>query len=330
MNRVEHCQICGSGRLTVLKRYVYEPPSTNTGAKSGVVAYRRERLQILFDSICMGSDSVRFDMCLCDDCGFLFTNPRFTDAEIVTKYEAVQAVERLPGRSAGRARLKGDERAERIFNCARRFVKGERTLRVLDYGGGDGTNLLPFSERGHDAYLLDYVDYVRSPEIKQLGQTLGDVRDHDKFDVILLVHTLEHANDPAQLLRALRCHLAPDGIIYLEVPLGAWREWFNVHEPLTHLCFFSEQSLCACVRFAGLGVAAIESMYQWVYYNRTWCLNAIVCPTDRIEHQPKPRTTREQLNHWSYYLRPILDRPHLAIAGGVNGLTGRLWRTRSP
>jgi len=276
-------------------------------------AYRRERLSILFDRYCpKDCTQADFDLVLCHVCGMLFTNPRFSEDEIRIKYQEVERRELASDRHGVRPKLHREERAQRIFRLIEKHIHGLTKLRVLDYGGGDGMNLEPFSQAGHGTFLLDYVNYEPSKGIAYLGRDLEDLAPEARFDVILVIHTLEHATQPVKLLENLAAHLNDDGLVYLEVPLGAWREWKYLIEPLTHLNFFSEQSLAACLRAAGLGIAHVESAYQWVYYNRTWCLNAVASKGNALQ-EVNTRKTTDQLDHWSYYLRPVLDRPRLAL-----------------
>ncbi len=41
---------------------------------------------------------------------------------------------------------------------------------------------------------------------------------HQLYDLIILRHVLEHTYHPVRLVKYLSGHLAPDGVIYIEVP----------------------------------------------------------------------------------------------------------------
>ena len=45
---------------------------------------------------------------------------------------------------------------------------------------------------------------------------------HEKFDAIFLFDVLEHISDEAQFLEAVSFHLAPGGILLINVPAGQW------------------------------------------------------------------------------------------------------------
>ena len=95
------------------------------------------------------------------------------------------------------------------------------------------------------------------------------------------------------LIRDLKQHLAPDGLLYIEVPLGAWLEWEFLREPVTHLNFFSEQSLFQAVKEAGLDVELLQSNWQWVTHSQEACIN-IVGKNGKVASEPTYRTTRQQ------------------------------------
>jgi SAM-dependent methyltransferase len=67
------------------------------------------------------------------------------------------------------------------------------------------------------------------------------------FDVVLVVHTLEHTSAPAQALAELRRVLRPGGVVLLVVPdASPWRSGWQ------HAVYFSDDTLAAACRRAGL------------------------------------------------------------------------------
>ncbi len=143
--------------------------------------------------------------------------------------------------------------------------------------------------------------------IQYLGKTLDDLPKDQKFDLILLSHVLEHAESPVGLLKDLAARLSKGGVIYVEVPLGAFREWMRLKEPLTHINFFSEESLFKCMREAGLVPIWLRTGFVWVTHGRNWCVMAVGKKEGDGEGKPyvrnRFRSTEEQMD--SLFLETI-------------------------
>ena len=158
----------------------------------------------------------------CHQCGFRYSNVRFTDAQAQAIY--------------------GDYRTDRYFqereqfeqgfiaNCGHHFKPRNGTDKVqtfvrlhkepatvLDIGGGNGENT-PFRDR---ATIVDIGDTIEG-----------------HYDLVVMSHLLEHVGSPRHFVDLVRKHLNTDGLIYTETPIepvhSVWHE---------HCQVFSEQSL---------------------------------------------------------------------------------------
>lgn len=259
------CVVCGGTRLRTLARRTYRRPARETDP------YARQRLDFLFERLVPGSDEVVFTLKLCRECGMVFSNPRLTAGEMAEKYAYL---DRRGDPEGTTQPLRTAERAERVFRFVSDSLGGPpASLRVLDYGGSWGFNLAPFT-RDNRCFLVDYVRRDLVGGVEYLGRDLDDLEGGPPFDVILLSHTLEHASLPVELLHTLTGHLAGGGLAYVEVPLGVFRDWLIPREPLTHVNFFSEQSLGACMTRAGLAATRVSTQFEWVTRYRSWCINA--------------------------------------------------------
>lgn len=81
---------------------------------------------------------------------------------------------------------------------------------------------------------------------------------HRQYDLIILRHVLEHTHHPVQLVKYLSDLLAPDGVIYIEVPnldsgcakmFGKY--WKGYYVP-RHIFHYTIDSLTEIVKLAGL------------------------------------------------------------------------------
>lgn len=94
----------------------------------------------------------------------------------------------------------------------------------------------------------------------------------EKFDVAVLSNVLEHALDPAVMLRQIAAILKPGGEIWISCPNAkswlrgiAGRAWINWHVPF-HICHFDAETLQATLARAGLhqSAATQQTPALWV------------------------------------------------------------------
>ncbi|MCD6309309.1 MAG: class I SAM-dependent methyltransferase, partial [Candidatus Eremiobacteraeota bacterium] len=281
------------------------------------------RLWILFEKILKTRDDVKFYSVLCRNCGFIFTNPRYTMEEMKIKYDAINELGSVKYRMKKNPPSNLSSRARRIYDLVKKYFNKSYDTgpMVLDYGGSYGYNLVPFVEK-FDCSILDYERWDLPAGIKYLGEDLDDLKNSDKFDVILLLHTLEHVIEPADFLANLCDHLKDDGIIYVEVPLGCFKEWEIISEPLTHVNFFSEESLYNCFEICKLKVIHLDTSFQWVTHGKMWCLNAIGAKNkyDGPQLARSPLSTGNQMNKINYYL------PYLFNLKSLRGIVRRIFK----
>lgn len=190
------------------------------------------------------------------------------------------------------------------------FLKGffdyklKYTPKVLDYGGSAGYMLIPFI-KNFDCYLIDYIEYKLPRGIQYLGRNSNDLKHDIRFDIIFLIRVLEHINDPRNLIEDLIQNLNPNGILYIQVPLGCLKEWKSLDTPFRHINFFSEQSLYNCLRIAGLNIIYLNTVYQKIGGNPGWKIDIIGMKKSQYHKQKKilfKSTNLQQRLKFFYYI----------------------------
>jgi len=241
------CPACGGRGLVASFDYRAPPPGETRFASFPADAYHR-----------------RYDRC--PRCGhFAGTQidaPELYAGEYVSSTYGDLAGVRLrfaqvaslpPERSDNRAR------AARVHAFAAARLDPARR-RLLDIGAGLGVFPAAMRDLGWRPTALD-PDPIAAAHLRDdlRLETIEGLFDRRRvsgpFDVVTLNKVIEHAPDPAALVRDAVSVLAPDGIIYVEVPdgdaaqhEGPGREEFFVDHP--HV--FSPGSLAAVLTRAGL------------------------------------------------------------------------------
>lgn len=278
MNKVGRCPLCDSNQLTVLDemKVIYPENITLEKIRQDQATYSQEERWIFFEKIWSEPVPAILDVTLCYACGFIFTNPRFTTEEIRIIYQTVSDLGLPKIRRARKPFQNVEQRAGRIYSLISKILKHRQPpLKILDYGGLHGLNLVPFAQAGYDCNLLDFVKVEKPPNIKYLGRDVFDLNPQDRFDVIMILHVLEHTIEPLDTLQHLVPFLANDGVLYVEVPKGCLGEWWGYDEPTTHMNFFSEESCFKLVRMTGLDIVHLSNKKQWLYWRAEPCINIV-------------------------------------------------------
>jgi len=142
--------------------------------------------------------------------------------------------------------------------------------KTLDVGSSSGEYVFLMQQLGFDAAGIEphagYAAYARD----QLGLNVlhGAVLDHadrwpaEDLHLITMFHVLEHMVSPVETLATFRRLLAPDGLLFIEVP-GSTR--LCGHATLffkAHALHFTGPTLKAVVERAGFDVLALEAPWD--------------------------------------------------------------------
>jgi SAM-dependent methyltransferase len=195
----------------------------------------------------------------CRHCGIGITQPPLADVAFL--YEDRESQDYQPGTTGLAYRIK-----QLAFSRdARRLLGqlGAAPASVLDYGCGSGL----FTRCLGNVIGADRVvgsDFHSSPpadlaDRRYLPNNRLDSKDGE-FDVALMMHVLEHDDDPVSLLARVAGYVRPGGRIVIEVPnidcvwagvFGeAWDAWYMPF----HRIHFSRAGLRAVVERSGLTV----------------------------------------------------------------------------
>jgi len=194
----------------------------------------------------------------CDRCGLTFLNPRMGQKKL---FEYYSQQSRIP-RESIHADSPFAVLMEMQIDEIERFKPICNGMRVLEIGCAEGFFLQSLEKRSNGKLNLYGIELSKK-YINQAKRLLNDVQIFERpleetdftmleFDIIVLRHVLEHLSNPMDCLKKIRSIMAPQGILYIEVPDSRNTDPsisnFYHHE---HLLYFTSEILNSYLRAAG-------------------------------------------------------------------------------
>jgi SAM-dependent methyltransferase len=112
---------------------------------------------------------------------------------------------------------------EKIRDVTRRYLSPDQR-HVIDIGCGPGYVLAQIAPGGYECFGIDFnPDVVRvANEHFKIKAKVARVEDllavEARYDLALLIHVLEHVEDPAGLLKNIYQLLKPSGVLFIDLP----------------------------------------------------------------------------------------------------------------
>jgi len=200
-------------------------------------------------------ESIEYQYVICKECGLVFINPRMSEKEYKQFYQRKHATEYF------------EKQFERDYKRGKNFIlylefnkinlKGKT---VLDIGCNSGGILKAFQDHGAIVTGIDYnEDAVLFGQRKGLDLKTREVDITKQYDIILLIHTIEHMLYPTRSLKRISEILLKDnGILFIQTPgiLNLKSEGYNlnVNMGLGHVFYFSFRTLYNFLTKAGFSL----------------------------------------------------------------------------
>jgi SAM-dependent methyltransferase len=199
----------------------------------------------------------------CAGCDLLITWPRPDSATLARIYEDEAYYDNGGmGRSASEA---WRDRAGGILGALRTSPRS-----VLDFGAGEGHFVHALREMGVVTEGVEPSPAGRAAASRLYGLELRSEVSHDlndRFELVTMVHSLEHVVNPVRTLSGVKALLKPAGMVYIEVPhAGSVDMWWprrrrEILSLPVHLYHFVPATLVRVVEDAGLSV--LEQRARW-------------------------------------------------------------------
>lgn len=198
---------------------------------------------------------------LCSNCGLVYQSPRMTEDELQEFYNA-EYRQIYQGDAGPIQKDMAIQKARAEANVALLKDWGiEQVGRFLDIGCSTGS----FLEEMREAYKCQVIGIEPGEAYRQYAQSrdltvfesleAANAAGERKFDLIAMIHVLEHLPDPVGFLQDLRTnYLIKDGTILLEVPNLYAHDSFEV----AHMTSFSRHTLMEVVKLARFDTEYLE------------------------------------------------------------------------
>lgn len=268
---------------------------------------------------------------LCLGCGSVTNDPIPSEEELAAFYRSDY---RRAYKGAAEPRMRQVWRnfsriAQHLRDNAEFYRPGAR---CLDLGSGSGEFAYLAGRIGMDCVGVEpnepYAAYSRDRlGLNVLNQSLEDSRFPDaSFDLIRLSHVLEHMRAPVRSLATLREWLAPDGLIYIEVPNileEAGRKVKGRIFHYGHIFNFSPRTLRNAAALAGL----VEHPASAARYGDRTCgffaRGEAISQAEAVDRDNAARVGAALKSHGEHYL-PADRGTGAALAAGAATLAARL------
>ena len=178
-----------------------------------------------------------------------------------------------------------------------------------------------FVKAGKTCFNVDYNTHS-IPRVQRIGQTIDTVDKKQVFDLILCSHVIEHVAEPLVLVKRLVTHLTPGGWFLVEVPMEIWKTAPLQHEPVTHINFFTKNSLYNLLILAGLNVCDLQlATYLNSFGTRCHGVKALARPRNSkiasvrlrksdVEHLLHPNALTYLRYYWANPVNLIYSAKH--------------------
>jgi len=250
------------------------------------------------------SVSNHFEFRRCASCDGVYLNPRPASADLAKIYPKDYYYS-----SSSQVSKRGNRFVQMLWDAAERrrmesvkALVGKPRAKILDIGCGQG-RLLKVIKGSLPEWELVGVDLGINDELSALGiKTYRDIYEKldlkdGPFDLIFAQQVIEHAIDPAGMLRKMYEDLTPGGYVIIDTPnfasmdrkLFSKHYWSAYHFP-RHMTLFTKGTLSSLASSCGFNIIKSQKLFSpvgWAVSVHNALLGRGLNPklADRIHYQ---------------------------------------------
>ena len=227
-----------------------------------------------------------FQLCLCNNCGLLRTNPRLDNDSLAIFYGSeFSLLHRGSNTPTERYLNYVIPAGERLFAFIRDTIDLNKVVNVLEIGCATGSNLIPFKNVGKHVFGYDYdIGFLQFGIDRGLNLCEGDYYNQvesESQDLVILSHVLEHMTEPLIELAKAISKVKPSRYIYIEVP-GVffidkrWKQCPAVYFQNDHLFHFYKEYMERIFESLNLNVLYVDQYCRCIVQRpEAWSADSI-------------------------------------------------------
>lgn len=231
-----------------------------------------------------GTSLFPINISMCDNCGFVFQNPRVSEQDWNDYYETgIYDKFHRPRSTKGEKPVNttGIITYNRVWgfislssnvqqDSTIDFNKTYNKIKICEIGAGHGDIITSF--KGGQLFAIepseDCQEVLKQKRVTVLGKSINSINDNVNinFDIILMRHVLEHIYYPKKLLDDIVSLMSDNGILYVAVPNILTPNYLNSFS-YPHISYFSKYSLTYLCQRAGFEMCKIQEEKDEI-----WCI----------------------------------------------------------
>lgn len=214
-----------------------------------------------------------FNIVKCDQCSFLYTNPRPTSNSIGDYYKSEDYISHT-NKSNSPVNLAYKLARTQTLKWKFNLTSKSNPKTILDYGCGTGHFLNYCKKKGLDVNGFEPDQNARIIAKEHLGKRIFTSPNEisNSYDVITLWHVLEHIHELDAVISWLKNHLAENGRLVIAVPnpdsfdAQYFKEHWAAYDVPRHLYHFTKSSLTELATKHSFCVESIQPMKLDSFY----------------------------------------------------------------
>ncbi len=218
-----------------------------------------------------------FELAICKDCDFLFTQDAPSESAIAPYYESEDYISHSDTKKG---------LVDRLYHLARSFMlkSKQKTVeqlaagkKLLDIGSGTGYFLHHMQSAGWEVTGIEPSEAGRSFAQKQFGLNVYPTDElftleKGQYDAITMWHVLEHIHDMHRYMEMIHTLLTEQGLLVIALPNHTsydahhYRDYWAAYDVPRHLWHFSPKTLERLAHKHGFRLIGIKRMPLDAFY----------------------------------------------------------------
>ena len=218
-----------------------------------------------------------FNIVECNECGFLFTNPRPVESDAAQYYESEEYLSHNQEQKSLLNLMYKVVKSFTIKNKAFLIAKNSKDKKILDIGCGTGDFLNVLQKRGYDVIGVEPNKMARESAQAQYGLNIHSTISNDSIkensvDIITMWHVLEHVYMLNESLMRIKKSLTNNGTLIVALPnpdsydAKHYKRFWAAYDLPRHLYHFRKENVQILFEKYGFELQKIKPMIFDAFY----------------------------------------------------------------